>query len=49
MLKCAAFPDGIPEVILLGKNNHSKPLKNQKNNIIFMSLDTPPDINIVKR
>jgi len=33
-LKCIAF-DKIPNKILLGKNNHLKPLSNQKNNIVF--------------
>jgi hypothetical protein len=32
---CAAFPEGIPEEILKGKNNHSKPLPDQGNNIVF--------------
>ena len=37
-LKCIAFPNGIPKEILLGENNHSKPLENQANNIIFEEL-----------
>lgn len=32
--KCVAF-EFIPDLILLGKNNHSKPLDGQKNNIVF--------------
>ena len=32
---CSAFPNGIPDIISLGGDKHSKPLKNQKNNIIF--------------
>lgn len=32
---CNAFPDGIPDEITSGKNNHSKPLPNQKNTIVF--------------
>ena len=31
---CDAFPDGIPDQII-GSNEHSKPLKDQKNNIVF--------------
>lgn len=31
---CKAFQD-IPEEILSGENDHSKPLKNQKNDIVF--------------
>ena len=36
--KCKAFPKGIPDEILLGENDHSKPLKNQKNDIIFEKI-----------
>lgn len=32
---CKAFPDGIPEEITSGKNKHRKPLKGQKNDIVF--------------
>ena len=31
---CNAFPDGIPEQIIF-KNKHNKPIKEQKNNIVF--------------
>ena len=34
-LTCDAFPNGIPEEILKGENNHLKPLVNQKNDIVF--------------
>lgn len=34
-LGCKAFPDGIPEEIKLGTNNHKKPLKGQGNDIVF--------------
>jgi len=45
-LKCFAFPNGIPNSIATGKingirlinNDHSKPLKNQKNDITFEEL-----------
>lgn len=33
--KCAAFPEGIPEVIINLENDHSMPLPNQVNNIVF--------------
>jgi len=33
-LKCLAF-DKIPNEIILGENNHNKPLKNQDNDIVF--------------
>lgn len=33
-LKCKAF-DEIPDSILFGDNDHSKPLKNQGNNFVF--------------
>ena len=32
---CTAFPKGIPDVILFGDNEHSKPLKGQENSITF--------------
>jgi hypothetical protein len=31
---CAAFPDGIPNIILFN-NKHSKPLPEQNNNLVF--------------
>ncbi len=38
-LECLAFPIGIPEKILLGKNDHSQPLPEQDNNIVFEPSD----------
>ena len=32
---CNAFPKGIPDEITSGKNEHKKPLKEQKNDIVF--------------
>lgn len=32
---CNAFPDGIPDEITSGINEHKTPLKDQKNNIVF--------------
>ena len=32
---CEAFPEGVPEIILTGRNSHSKPLPNQGNDIVF--------------
>jgi len=32
---CAAFPNGIPEEIRSGDNQHEKPLKKQGNKIVF--------------
>lgn len=34
-LTCQAFPNGIPNEILQGENNHSSPLPNQNNDIVF--------------
>lgn len=34
-LTCQAFPSGIPKEILSGENNHSEPLENQSNDIVF--------------
>jgi hypothetical protein len=38
---CEAFPDkeGIPEEISNGKNDHSKPLKDQENDIVFEEIE----------
>jgi len=33
-IRCKAFKE-IPDEILLGENNHSKPLKDQGNDIVF--------------
>lgn len=38
-LFCAAFPEGIPEEILIGENDHTKPLKDQENDIVFEEED----------
>jgi hypothetical protein len=32
---CKAFNDEIPQEIYIGLKEHSKPLKGQKNNIVF--------------
>jgi hypothetical protein len=40
---CDAFPDGIPEEITIGNNDHSKPLPNQDNKIVF-ELDQDMDL-----
>jgi hypothetical protein len=32
--KCKAF-DKIPDEIIFGKNDHSKPLEGQKNNVVY--------------
>ena len=32
---CKAFPEGIPPSIAYGNNLHTKPTKNQNNNIVF--------------
>jgi hypothetical protein len=34
-LKCLAFPDGIPDIILNGESGHSKPLQNQDSNMVY--------------
>jgi hypothetical protein len=34
-LKCMAFPDRIPDEILKGDNDHSKPLPDQGDDIVF--------------
>ena len=37
---CDAFPAGIPDEIISGENEHSKPLSFQTNDIIFELSDT---------
>lgn len=36
---CQAFTVKIPDIIISGENDHSKPLQTQKNNIVFSPLD----------
>lgn len=36
-IKCKAF-DIIPDVVLFGENDHSKPLPNQSNDVVFESI-----------
>jgi hypothetical protein len=35
---CKAFPKEIPQQILTGENDHTKPLPNQKNDIVFEAI-----------
>ena len=35
---CAAFPEGIPELIMSGLNDHSKPLPDQDSGIVFEQI-----------
>lgn len=35
---CKAFPKGIPDEITSGQNKHRKPLKGQKNDLVFTSI-----------
>ena len=36
---CSAFKKEIPDEIYIGDNDHSKPLPEQENNIIFEPID----------
>jgi len=36
---CVAFPNGIPEIILSGENDHSEPLSEQDNDIVFEEIE----------
>jgi hypothetical protein len=36
---CEAFRDDIPDEILSGENDHSKPLPDQGNDIVFEPID----------
>jgi len=37
---CKAFPDGIPIGIAYGRNKHTRPLPDQKNDTVFESIKT---------
>lgn len=46
-LQCMAFPERIPDEILLSENNHSEPLKDQENDIVFEPIveeDFPKEV-----
>jgi hypothetical protein len=32
---CSAFPDEIPDEIIMGDNDHCKPLPDQENKVVF--------------
>ena len=36
---CSAFPNGIPEEILTGENDHTKPLPDQENDIVYAPIE----------
>lgn len=36
---CKAFPNGIPDEILFGDNDHLQPLKEQKNDLVYTPKD----------
>ncbi len=38
-LKCQAFPKGIPDEILQGENDHTTPLPDQGNDIVFEPIE----------
>lgn len=44
---CKAFPEGIPRVIYEGKDKHRKPLKGQKNDLVFTSIKMDKDDKIL--
>jgi hypothetical protein len=51
--RCKAFTNGIPQEIIIGDNDHKKPLKGQKNDIVFEKIealkgDMPIDIDTIK-
>ena len=41
--KCAAFPGGIPDKIWLDGDPHTKPLKGQKNQVVFEPIKNAKD------
>lgn len=36
---CAAFPDGIPREVISGDNQHTEPLPEQKNKIVYEEIN----------
>ncbi len=36
---CKAFPAGVPDEILMEGNDHTKPLPEQKNDIVFEPIE----------
>ncbi len=36
---CAAFGDDIPDIITSGENEHSEPLPNQGNDIVYTPIE----------
>lgn len=38
-LKCSAFSDIIPDEVLNGENDHTKPLPDQENDIVFEPIN----------
>lgn len=38
-LTCQAFPNGIPKEIIFDKNDHSEPLPEQDNDIVFEPIE----------
>jgi len=45
-LSCLAFPEEIPNEILLGENPHEQPLKGQENEIVFEEKQSEYDTNV---
>jgi hypothetical protein len=37
--RCLAFLDGIPDEIIDGKNDHSKPLEDQENDLVYAEIE----------
>lgn len=37
--KCAAFPNGIPDIILSGEDGHLEPYEQQENEVVFEPID----------
>ena len=38
-MSCKAFPEEIPDSIVLGENDHSKPIKGQEGDFVFEQIE----------
>ncbi len=44
--RCAAFPDGIPDAIWLGRNDHSEPYPGDRGVLFHLHPDVPSVLHL---